>query len=46
LADLIRSTSDWPPEVRRLVGSVPAFPLREELGETKGVDVPRVALDD
>ena len=46
LADLIRSTSDWPPEIRRLVGSVPAFPLREELGETKGVDVPRVALDD
>ena len=36
LGELIRSSSDWPPEI----------PLREELGESKGVDVPRVALDE
>ena len=46
LGELIRSSSDWPPEIRRLVGSAPDFPLREEPGKTQGVDVPRVALDD
>jgi hypothetical protein len=46
LGELIRSSSDWPPEIRRLVGSAPDFPLREDLGETKGVDIPRVALED
>jgi hypothetical protein len=46
LGELIRSSSDWPPEIRRLVGSAPDFPLREEPGKTKGVDIPRVALDD
>lgn len=46
LGELIRSSSDWPPEIRRLIGSAPDFPLREEPGKTQGVDVPRVALDD
>ncbi len=46
LGELIRSSSDWPPEIRRLVGSAPDFPLREEPGKTQGVDIPRVALDD
>jgi hypothetical protein len=49
LADLIRSTTDWPPEVRRLVGSAPDFPLRDEplpaqMPTPKGEDIPRVPL--
>jgi len=46
LADLIRSTTDWPPEVRRLVGSAPDFPLREQLPTPRGEDIPRVPLAD
>ena len=49
LADLIRSTTNWPPEVRRLVGSAPDFPLRDEplpaqMPTPKGEDIPRVPL--
>lgn len=49
LADLIRTTTDWPPEVRRLVGSAPDFPLRDEplpgqMQKPKGEDIPRVPL--
>ena len=51
LADLIRSTTDWPPEVRRLVGSAPDFPLRDEplpgqVPTPTGEDIPRILLGD
>lgn len=51
LADLIRTTADWPPEVRRLVGSAPDFPLRDEplpgqVPTPKGADIPRILLGD
>jgi hypothetical protein len=44
VADLIRARSLWPAHVVAMAGSAPDFPLREEIGESSGHDVPRVNL--
>lgn len=46
VADLIRHATapDWPPEVLALVGSIPDFPLCEELRAGQSPDAERVAL--
>jgi hypothetical protein len=46
VAELIRkaTASQWPPEVLALAGSVPDFPLAEELRAGLPPDVPRVEL--
>ena len=44
VADLIRARSLWPAHVIAMAGSAPDFPLREEIDETSGHDVPRVKL--
>jgi hypothetical protein len=43
VADLIRkaTASEWPPEVLALIGSVPDFPLAEELRAGLPPDAPR-----
>ena len=44
VADLIRTRSLWPAHVMAMAGSAPNFPLREDIGEPSGEDVPRVKL--
>jgi hypothetical protein len=44
VADLIRARSLWPAHVMAMAGSAPNFPLREDIGEPSGEDVPRVKL--
>ena len=44
VADLIRTRSLWPAHVLAMAGSAPNFPLREDIGEPSGEDVPRVKL--
>jgi hypothetical protein len=46
VAELIRNAtvSEWPPEVLALAGSVPDFPLAEELRAGLPPGVPRVEL--
>ena len=46
VADLIRHATapDWPPEVLALAGSIPDFPLSEELRAGQPPDAERVAL--
>ena len=46
VAELIRkaTASEWPPEVLALAGSVPDFPLAEELRAGLPPDPPRVEL--
>jgi hypothetical protein len=44
VADLIRARSLWPAHLLAMAGSAPNFPLREDIGEPSGEDVPRVKL--
>ena len=46
VAELIRgaTSTDWPPEVLALAGSVPDFPLAEELRAGQPPDAERVSL--
>ena len=44
VADLIRTRSLWPAHVLAMAGNAPNFPLREDIGEPSGEDVPRVKL--
>jgi hypothetical protein len=48
VADLIRARAraEWPDQIRALAGSIPDFPLEQDLRSGAQKDVVRVALDD
>ena len=48
IADLIRASTraEWPDQIRALAGSVPNFPLQQDLRSVAPVDTVRVVSDD